>query len=299
MAQATRHPLATLANTFTSTLRPRPASIHLDASARDGRARRTSSIHLACRALLRQHAVPAQGSDLGKLMFKSTQPQQASDFEPTGVITILTGELDLPSTAAGDLGPASAHVSPSLLLELKPFSEDPASADLLSLVAASARHGKPLSLALQLDDQPLSLTLDPQRQVYYSTRDLCVLSDDVLARVNLQRIEPSVDLNPPADSRLHTGSLRPLLWHLALRGAQSRLLPELAGPVRCRVALGTPLGGLPIDGATKRLIERMKGAPVSMEDLLTGTILGRAAIQRIWNALYLQSALMVTRAFRH
>jgi hypothetical protein len=50
---------------------------------------------------------------------------------------------------------------------------------------------------------------------------------------------------------------------------------------------------------TKRLIARMKDAPVSVEDLLDGTLQGRAAVQRVWNALYLQSALMVSRAFPH
>ena len=86
------------------------------------------------------------------------------------------------------------------------------------------------------------------------------------------------------------------MWHLALRGSNSALLPEIAGPVRCRVALGTPLFGLPVDGTTKRLIQRMKAAPVSLDELLADTMLRRAAVQRIWNALYLQSALMVSRS---
>jgi hypothetical protein len=229
-------------------------------------------------------------------MFKNTLPQQPSGFEHTDVLATRAAADEPDTTATGTLG----TISPSLLQDLKSFADDPASAELLTLVATSARHGKPLSLRLRLDDQPLPLTLDPGKQVYYSSRDLCALTDEVLSRITLERIEVSVE--PAAtgpDARLHIGSLRPLLWHLALRGAQSTLLPELAGPVRCRVALGTPLGGLPIDGTTKRLIERMKGAPVSLDDLATGSVLGRTAIQRIWNALYLQSALMVTRAFRH
>jgi hypothetical protein len=95
---------------------------------------------------------------------------------------------------------------------------------------------------------------------------------------------------------LRIGSLRPLLWHLALRGAREDLLPEISGQIRCRLAFGISLSGLPMDGATQRLIQRMRSAPVAIEDLLPESHLSRGAIQRIWNALYLQSALMVSRA---
>ena len=110
-------------------------------------------------------------------------------------------------------------------------------------------------------------------------------------------IYSDADVQSLLEQRMHIGPLRPLLWHLALRGAHSDLLPEISGPVRCRVALGVPLSGLLVDDATKRLIQRMKGAPVSVDDLLIGTQLKRTGIQRIWNALYLQSALMVSRRF--
>ena len=231
-------------------------------------------------------------------MFEKTRPQEAgSAFHATGFLSTLSNdEAHAQSTSSA---PSNITLSPSLLLDLKRFAEDPAEADLLAVVAASVRHGKPLSLALELDEQPLLLTLHPQRQIYYGSRDLCSLTDDALARVKMLRVEPDVDPKALLEGRAHIGSLRPMLWHLALRGAQSRLLPEIAGPVRCRLALGVSLNGLPINGMNRRLIERMKGAPVSVDDLLDGNLQGRLAIQRVWNALYLQSALMVSRSFPH
>jgi hypothetical protein len=186
-----------------------------------------------------------------------------------------------------------------VLLDLQRFAVDPAAAELLAVVAASVRHGTPLSLALELGDRPLALTLHPRRQVYYCDLDLCALGDQALSGIKLLSVQPDPDVASLFQEPLHRGSLRPLLWHLALRGLHAELLPEIAGPVRCRVALGISLGGLPVDGTTRRLIQRMKAAPVSVEDLLAESILGRVAIQRVWNALYLQSALMVSRAFPH
>jgi hypothetical protein len=231
-------------------------------------------------------------------MIDKTQfPPTGSAFHATGFLSTLANE-DAPSQSGSTVQPGTT-LSPSLLLDLKRFAQDPIEADLLAVVAASVRHGKPLSLALELDEQPLDLTLHPQRQIYYGSRDICSLADEALARVKLLRVQPDADTKALLESRPHIGSLRPMLWHLALRGSQSKLLPEIAGPVRCRLALGISLNGLPINGMTKRLIARMKDAPVSVEDLLDGTLQGRAAVQRVWNALYLQSALMVSRAFPH
>ncbi|CAD5373434.1 hypothetical protein RA210_U30346 [Rubrivivax sp. A210] len=229
-------------------------------------------------------------------MFADTTPLTAApDFERTGVLTTLSFEDCETPTPALDI--ERSTLSPSLLLDLKRYAAEPASADLLAVVAASVRHNTPLTLALELDGRPLELTLHPRRQLYYCELDLCAQPDQALAGLCVRRVEADAEVGSLFEARLHTGSLRPLLWHLALRGSNAALLPEIAGPVRCRVALGTPLFGLPVDGTTKRLIQRMKAAPVSLDELLADTLLRRAALQRIWNALYLQSALMVSRSY--
>lgn len=229
-------------------------------------------------------------------MFHNTHPLgPATGFERTDMPTTRMDDRarDFADTETSD----AATLSPSLLRDLKRFADEPAAADLLAVLAASVRHGKPLSLSLDLDGRAVDLTLHPLRQVYYSALDLCALGDEALSRIRLLRVEPDQDPASLLAGRTHIGSLRPLLWHLAMRGAHTGLLPEIAGPVRCRMALGNALSGLPIDGSRKRLIQRMRLAPVALDDLLSDTILGRAAVERLWNALYLQSALMVTRAF--
>jgi hypothetical protein len=141
------------------------------------------------------------------------------------------------------------------------------------------------------------LALDPSRSVFHCEVDLSAVPDQTFVNLRLLQVQPG-ELRVLQRTALRTGSLRPLLWHLALRGFMSELLPELAGAIRCRVALGTPLNGLPLDGSRKRLIDRMKFAPVSVDDLVSGSGLNRGAVQRVWNALYLQSALMITRQLR-
>ncbi len=226
-------------------------------------------------------------------MFHSTLPAKSTTaFLPTDLPSTLCDGTEGPLSGEGR-GPST--LSPSVLHDLQRYSEKPLSAQLLPVVAASMRHGKALSLAVDFDGRLVKVTLHPRRHLYYGDLDLCALPDQSFLRIKLIAVEPDADVERLLDARQHIGSLRPLLWHLALRGAFSDLLPELAGDVRCRVTLGVTLTGLPVDGAIRRLVQRMKSEPRSIEELLTATPLSRVTTQRVWNALYLQSALMVSR----
>lgn len=228
---------------------------------------------------------------------RSTPPSPTSAFGPTVSLTTLSWDATHPRDSTHGADPQT--LSPSLLSDLRRFADDPIDADLLPVVAASARHNNPLSLELALNGQACTLVLDPARQVYSCEWDLCTLTDQALQQLRLVRVRSGSPAAVPDSQAPRLGSMRPLLWHLALRGAQQDLLPELAGPVRCRVTKSMALTGLPVDGATKRLMQLMSGAPVALEDLLKDTQLSRMRVQRIWNALYLQSALMVSRAYPH
>jgi len=216
-------------------------------------------------------------------------------FARTAVQSTLA--FDAAPGAPGAAGAAASTISSSLLLDLQRVSIDPESADLLGVCAASVRHMKPVVLEVQLDGVRYELALEPGRSTYRCAVDLCALPDQVLGDLRLLQVRPG-ELDAARQADLRAGSLRPMLWHLALRGPAAELLAEIAGPVRCRVALGTPLNGLPLDGSRKRLIDRMKFAPVSADDLVSASGLSRQAVHRVWNALYLQSALMVTRPVR-
>lgn len=195
---------------------------------------------------------------------------------------------------AGSRSGALSTVSSSLLQDLQRLSLEADASDLLAVCAASVRHVKPLVLKVELNGEAYEVALDPARSVYRCAVDLCAVPDQLLADLRLLSVEPG-ELAPERQAELRTGSLRPMLWHLALRGPVMGPLAEIAGPVRCRVALGTPLNGLPLDGVRKRLIDRMKFAPISADDLANDSGLSQLAVYRVWNALYLQSALMITR----
>lgn len=216
-----------------------------------------------------------------------------SDFPPTDVASTLILDDAAPAVAANTV---TSTLSPSLLQDLRRFSEDPVSADLLVVVAASVRHGKSLVLELEQEGRAIHVSVNPRQQLYFSSIDVCALTDRALAGLALVRVEPQPSSDRLARRGLQAGPLRPLLWHLALRGARTSLLPEISGPIRCRLAYGVSLSGLPMDDATRGLLRRMGSAPVSLDDLLAGSPLSRVAVQRVWNALYLQSALMVSRA---
>jgi hypothetical protein len=227
-------------------------------------------------------------------MTRHTAGVGASGFPRTDIASTLV--LDDAATTEPAKNTAPSTLSPSLLQDLRRFSEDPVSADLLAVVAASVRHGRALILELDLEGRVIDMLVNPRQQLYFSSVDVCTLGDRALAGLELVRVDAYSSADRPGRSRLQAGPLRPLLWHLALRGARSALLPEISGPIRCRLAFGVSLSGLPMDDATLGLLRRMTTAPVSIDDLLAGGALSRLAVQRIWNALYLQSALMVSRA---
>ena len=226
-------------------------------------------------------------------------PQAASSsaFEPTSPLSTVGWEPTRPVAEVLDAEPTA--LGPSLLRDLSRFADDPLEADLLPVVAASARHNSPLSLELDLGGTTCTLVLDPARQIYSCEMDLCALNDQALQQLRLVRVKSSASESAEPSAPLRLGSMRPLLWHLALRGAQQELLPELAGNVRCRLTKAMVLTGLPVDGTTKRLMHLMSGAPVTLDDLLEGAQVSRVRVQRVWNALYLQSALMVSRSYPH
>lgn len=76
-----------------------------------------------------------------------------------------------------------------------------------------------------------------------------------------------------------------------------RVLPEITGSVRYRRAFGVSLAGLPIDAEWMPMLHRLRSVPVSLEDMLSGGSFRRDTPQRMLNAIYLQSGLMISRAF--
>jgi len=171
--------------------------------------------------------------------------------------------------------------------------------EVLEVMAAALRHGRSLRLEMRHDARELVWTVFPNQKLFH-----CQLSADSLRslhlnRLRVERVEPSRREPPAADSKAaHTFELRPLLWDLALHGARSDLLPEIAGPVAYRISPAGDLSGLQQleQGATlAAALARLRRETTALSGIEGWPGFARDRAQRLLNGLYLNSALMVSR----
>jgi hypothetical protein len=87
-----------------------------------------------------------------------------------------------------------------------------------------------------------------------------------------------------------------LLWELAMRGPRRELLPEIAGPAVYRVAPSLDLATVPVTGAIKSAIDRLRRKAVPLAGIASWPAFDRERAARLLNALYLQSGLIVSRS---
>lgn len=171
--------------------------------------------------------------------------------------------------------------------------------EVLEVMAAALRHGLSLRLDLQHDSRELVWTVFPAQKLFH-----CLLPAEGLRRLRLnclrvERVEPARH-EPPADDAQapHTHALRPMLWGLALNGARSELLPEIAGPVAYRISPDADLTGLHQlePGATvAAAVARLRRETTALVDIERWPGFHRERAQRLVNGLYLNVALMVSR----
>ncbi|MDH4060301.1 MAG: hypothetical protein OEU94_05765 [Aquincola sp.] len=195
------------------------------------------------------------------------------------------------------MGPST--LSPSLLSDLQRFADEECETDLLPVLAASVRHAKALAMELHLGEADVMLLVFPREQTFRCSLDLCALPPEATTRLRLVRVGPVLESQSQATADAatpHVGILAKILWLLALHGARDELLPEIAGPVRYRLAPGVPLRSLPMDPWIQPLLQGLRGEPATIEELDTPTELARARARRLLNAIYLQGRLMVTRS---
>lgn len=226
-----------------------------------------------------QRTVPFAGSR----PFSLTEPQ--ADWLDT-----LAPAMQSPASAF------SSTLGSSLLSDLKRFVDDPDGAELLAVVAAGVRHARALRLQLELHRLRIHLSLLPRDQVHRCSVDLCTLPSHDLGCLRLVHVEP--DALPGRDAgALHGRPLGPLLWALAMHGPRDELLPEIAGRVKYRLAPGTDVQQLDVGDDVQALLHRLWCESSSLEELTDATAVAPARVRRLLNALYLQSGLMISRAF--
>lgn len=249
--------------------------------------------------------------------FPSTQPMEASD--PRGLAPAWPARSMRPARARplpADGGSTElSSLSPSLLQDLMRFDQGQGERrELLEVLAACVRHTQPLSIRLDTGSQAAMLSIYPLQRLAHCTVPL----DDLLARhlhrLQVLQVQPArerlpVDAGVPgirlvadgdgdpgrSNSRSGTVPLAPVLWAVALYGTRSALLPELAGQAAYRVAPGVSLGALGMPAAMATVITRLRRHTCNLREIAEWNGIGRERAQRLLNALYLQSALIVSR----
>ena len=197
-------------------------------------------------------------------------------------------------------------LDPTLTQDLMRFDRGPESSeglDLLEVMAAALRHGRALLVHLHLGYRVFPLAIWPYERTLQAPVALERLLALRLPDLRVLRVEPApgkaadetlaAAFDPPL---IHRAPLNPLLWELALRGAREALLPEIDGAVAYRVAPGTDFGDLELEGSLAEGVARLKHRTTLLRDMARwpGFDLGRAT--RMLNGLYLQAALMISRA---
>jgi hypothetical protein len=245
-------------------------------------------------------------------MFPSTLPVGApdltrvSDFQrylqqtqspDRGLATRLT-DSSSPLAAASRLG----SLSPSLMQDLQRAGRDDASHDLLEVIAASLRHGRPLLIRLDLDGHVLPLTVFPVERLAHCPLTPEQLQAARLGALSVLQVEPAV-LRPPGGRDLRqaadpsrVGPLDALTWALALRGPRQTLLPELGGSTAYRATPGADLVAPDMPPPLLAAIARLRREATNLREMSGWAGFDREIACRLLNGLYLQSALIVSRA---
>lgn len=190
----------------------------------------------------------------------------------------------------------------TLLADLRRLGAEESLADTLEVVAACLRHREPALLCLQHESVVWPVTLFPSQELYHSPRDMALATPAGLAGMKLLSTEPPGVRVPGhwmhervahAD---HYRPLAPLVWRLALQGPRSTLLAEIAGPAAYRFASSRLDGVPPPTGAIGSAMERMRHETAPLRAIASWPGMSVERASRLLNALYLASALIVSRA---
>lgn len=208
--------------------------------------------------------------------------------------------------ASGSSGFASLDgptvLSSTLLADLRRLDAFGASDDLLEVVAACVRHHEPALLCLQYDGLVWPVTLFPLQGIFHSPRDFSQARPSALARATLLSAEPP-GVRPPGHWMTERVALaaqyRPLtpwLWQIALEGPRIELIEEIAGTVAYRAVKSPAEEGTVLAGALGSAAERLRRETVSLRTICGWPGMSQERASRLLNGLYLNSALLATRA---
>jgi len=189
----------------------------------------------------------------------------------------------------------------TLLNDLNQLERNFAAGDALEVIAACMRHREAALLYLQHEELVWPVTLFPSDMIYHSPRDMLQASTQGLADLQVIAVEPP-GVRPPGHwmhervgQAQHYMPLAPLLWQVALKGPRHSVLAEIGGTAAYRAFKNPADDGLVAPGALGPAVERLRRESVSLRDMSGWPGLSVERASRLLNALYLASALLVTR----
>jgi hypothetical protein len=249
-------------------------------------------------------------SDFHRYLHRPRGLHRGDPHDPLSALAPTAGGAASAADASGPPGLRSTarsmsrlgSLSPSLMQDLQRFERERGSHELLEVIAASLRHGCSLLIHLNLDGHVLPLTVFAVERLVHCPLTPEQLQSARLSTLSVLQVEPAV-LRPPGGTDLRraadpalVGPLDALTWALALRGARDTLLPELAGSAAYRA---TPAGDLvapDLPAALAAAIVRLRREATNLREMAEWPGFDRERACRLLNGLYLQSALIVSRA---
>jgi hypothetical protein len=195
----------------------------------------------------------------------------------------------------------------SLLADLRRLDANPASNDVLEIVAACMRHRQSALLVLQHEGLVWPVTVFPAQMMYHAPialHEKARASAGGLSDLRVLATEPAGVRAPgpwlvspqtdPAQAS-HYRHLQPLLWALALDGPKSTLLSEISGTAAYRAIRSPADEGLGVPGALGSACEHLRRETVSLRTIAGWPAMNVERASRLLNGLYLASALLVSR----
>jgi hypothetical protein len=231
--------------------------------------------------------------------FQSTQLLEAADLMRVSEFERQqNGRLRIDDAEAG--ATRLSALNPSLMQDLLRFEPGQGeSLDLLQVLAASLRHGRPLLLHLQMVYRVIPLTIWPAERQAQSALPLAQLLELRLPELRVLRVEPAparaADGSESPSAEQAPEPLAPLLWELALRGSRASLLPEIAGVAAYRAVPGTDLQQLDLTGSLAAAVARLRQQPTPLREIAGWAAFDRERAIRLLNGLYLLGSLMISR----
>lgn len=234
-------------------------------------------------------------------LFDSTIPFGEPELLKASAYRRYLDELEADTTPGNDNSRLN-QLSPSLQADLQRTDQGGGASETVEVFAACVRHSTQVTIYLQCADRVLPLTVFPQERLVHCPMDIDDFVTRHLSQVRVMHLEPAVLRAPGDPERELIGESRayhpltPLLWELAMRGPRRELLPEISGPAVYRISPSLNAENLPLSGALRPGIERLRRRAMPLSAIAAWPGFDRERASRLLNALYLQAGLIVSRS---